>query len=117
LQVKDKPEECVNFINTITKSIKDACPNSKHIDLKKLFQYRDKVLAHQERLEQAQRTMLKSLPSLERMLQLATWAKNILLLINKLFFPTEPLPEFLPYLGKATNDVITSALKNNECLG
>ncbi len=91
-------------------SFKEVCPNSKEPPLEKLFQYRNKVLAHQEKLDQARKEQLKRLPSLDEMHQLVTWGKNFCEFTNKLFFPHDPLPEFLAYSGAATKGVIDKYL-------
>jgi len=68
--------------------IENIVPDNKNNDtLKFLLSYRNKILTHQERLDDALKEQLKYLPSLHEMEQLNNWAINFCLLAISLLTP------------------------------
>lgn len=93
---------------------KDACPDLKLPSLHKLLKYRNKILAHQEKVKPEESDVMRKLPSINEMLQLVNMAKNLCEFINNFLFPDEPLPEYIPYAGSTTKNVIDIYLKNKQ---
>lgn len=112
----NNPIETENIINKLANNLRDIyfptqseSPKKRKIKgphLEKIFEYRNKVLAHQEKLSCASKNTLSSLPSIEEMDKIASWAEFLCRFIFKIFFPNEELPSFMRYGGGETNKVI-----------
>jgi len=62
-------------------AVKGVMPNRQNNDaLERLFVYRNKMVAHQERLDEALKEQLNSLPSLVEMERLNNWATDFCIL-------------------------------------
>ena len=74
--------------NEFLQHIENSIPeNNNNSALKKMLTFRNKILAHQERLDDVFAEQLKFLPSLHEMEQLNDWATNFCLLAISLLTP------------------------------
>jgi hypothetical protein len=62
--------------------VNNTMPGSKNPSLTKLLAYRNKFIAHQERVSDALKEQLRSLPSLDDMAKINEWATNFCQLVT-----------------------------------
>ena len=101
------------FKNDLISSIEGIyLPAQSNPKLERLFNYRDKALAHQERegSDQVLNKLSRKLPSLEEINDIAMWSENFCVFTNKIFSEDEELPSFIPYSAQETRDVIKKFL-------
>jgi hypothetical protein len=86
-------EDFESHKNVLLDEIAHSMPSIKNNEsLEKLFTYRDKVLAHQERLTDDLKDKLKFLPSLGHMEDINRWVENFCALSMSLLSNTTLLP-------------------------
>ena len=99
-----------HFLNTIVSSMPNRSDNEA---LEKLFLYRDKVLAHQERLGGNLGESLKSLPSLASMEIINQWAEYFVILVMSLLTPNVVLLPHSVSARRAALNVTAKLLDRN----
>lgn len=106
----EKPlsKDVSDFLNLLSIEMPTS-PSDKN--LKQLFTYRDKVVAHQELLSTAKKNSVSWLPSDGDIIGLCKWAENVCQALMKLYWGARVIPR-VQSLEVATENVIEKALSD-----
>ncbi len=110
----------LKFKNALLDNIRKKSPlnygtDERQAPLNRLLIYRNKVVAHQERMSvKTLKEQLRSLPSLEQMNEIAVWGYNFCLFVNYLYYRNSDLPSYYPHAAGATRDAIKDFLKGQN---
>lgn len=101
-----------NLIEILTKLMPSDDQNPQKLSLKKLYDHRNKVVAHQERMTDVLRDELNKLPSMDEMEKINKWASDFCRLVACVLSPMSLLPNGISARTAALN-VVAKVLDKN----